>query len=70
MTHDLASVTVVHASAMWADGYATLIAVLGPEAGLELAESKGLAAYVLVRRGDGLEPRATASMAPLLRPAD
>lgn len=70
VTHDLASVTVVHASAMWADGYATLIAVLGPEAGLDLAESQGLAAYLLVRRGDGLEPRATASMASLLGPAD
>ena len=70
VTHALASVTVVHASAMWADGYATLIAVLGPEAGLALADAKGLAAYALVRRGDGLEPRATAAMASLLRPAD
>lgn len=70
VTHALASVTVVHASAMWADGYATAIAVLGPDAGLELAESEDLAAYLLVRRDDGLEPRATASMASLLRSAD
>ncbi len=70
VTHALASVTVVHASAMWADGYATAIAVLGPEAGLELAESEDLAAYLLVRRDDGLESRATASMASLLGPAD
>ena len=70
VTHALASVTVVHASAMWADGYATLIAVLGPEAGFALAESNDLAAYLLVRGDDGLEPRATASMASLLTSAD
>lgn len=70
VTHALASVTVVHASAMWADGYATAIAVLGLEAGLELAESEDLAAYFLVRRDDGLESRATGSMASLLAPAD
>lgn len=70
VTHDLASVTVVHASAMWADGYATLIAVLGPKAGFELAASKDLAAYLLVRGDDGLEPRVTAPMASLLRPED
>ena len=70
VTHALASVSVVHASAMWADGYATLIAVLGPEAGLEFAESKHLAAYLLVRREDGLEPRMTPSMALLLASGD
>lgn len=70
VTHALASVTVVHASAMWADGYATAIAVLGPEGGLKLAESRDLAAYLLVRGDDGLEPRATASMTSLLGSVD
>lgn len=68
--HVLASATVVHGSAMWADGYATLIAVLGPEAGLALAESRGLAAYLLVRRGGGVEPHATTAMAALLASRD
>ena len=68
--HVLASATVVHASAMWADGYATLIAVLGPEAGLAFAESRDLAAYLLVRREDRLESRATTAMAALLAPED
>ena len=68
--HVLASATVVHASAVWADGYATLIAVLGPEAGLAFAESKGLAAYLLLRREDRLESRATTAMAALLAPED
>ena len=70
VTHALASASVVHASAMWADGYATLIAVLGPEAGLTFAASKDLAAYLLVRQEDGLEPRATPSMASLLTSVD
>lgn len=68
--HVLASATVVHASAMWADGYATLIAVLGPEAGLAFAEARGLAAYLLVRREDRMESRSTTAMAALLAPED
>ena len=66
VAHGLASVSVVHPSAMWADGYATLIAVLGPEAGLAFARSKELPAYLLVRREDGLEASATPRMASLL----
>ena len=70
VTHGLASVSVVHASAMWADGYATLIAVLGPEAGLAFAQSKNLPAYLLVRREDRFEPSATPRMASLLASGD
>lgn len=70
VTHALASATVVHESAMWADGYATLIAVLGPEAGFAFAERKNLAAYLLVRGNDGLESRPTARMESLLRRTD
>ena len=68
--HVLASATVVHGSAMWADGYATLIAVLGPEAGLAFAESRDLAAYLLVRGEDRVEPRTTTAMAALLASQD
>ena len=68
VTHTLASASVVHGSAMWADGYATLIAVLGPEAGLAFADSNDLAAYLLVRTGDGFESRSTLRMASLLAP--
>ena len=68
--HALASATVVHPSAMWADGYSTLIAVLGPEAGFAFAESRDLAAYLLVRREDRLEPRVTTAMAALLARQD
>ncbi|NIR29770.1 MAG: FAD:protein FMN transferase [Gammaproteobacteria bacterium] len=47
--HALASVTVVHASAMRADGMATALMVLGPEAGYRLAEREKLAALFIVR---------------------
>ncbi|MGA0839981.1 MAG: FAD:protein FMN transferase, partial [Pseudomonadales bacterium] len=66
VTHALASVTVVHAEAMWADGYATLIDVLGPEAGLAFAEAKDLAVLLIVRTDSGFEERYTPAFAALI----
>jgi len=67
ITHALASVTVLHESAMWADAWATALNVLGPEKGLALAEEQGLPAYFIVRTGEGaFETRATAAFVPLL----
>lgn len=40
--HPLASVSVIHPSAAEADGFATALLVLGPEAGRRLAEKLGL----------------------------
>jgi len=40
--HEVASVSVIHASAAQADGYATALLVMGPEKGRELAEKLGL----------------------------
>jgi thiamine biosynthesis lipoprotein len=60
--HTLASVSVVHPSAMWADGLATALNVLGPEVGFELAEREGLAALFLIRRAAAFEERYTAAM--------
>jgi len=48
----LASVSVVHPSAMWADGWATALMVLGPDAGFALATRLGLAALLVRRRSD------------------
>lgn len=61
--HDLASVTVLHESAMWADGYATVLSVLGPEAGMEFAETHGLAALFVVREAEGFQERYTPGFA-------
>lgn len=52
VTHDLASVTVLHESAMTADALATALNVLGPDAGIQLANKKGISACFIVRSGN------------------
>jgi len=59
VTHRLASVSVVHGSAMMADGWATALMVLGPEAGLQLAEEQGLGVFLLWREGAELKEGAS-----------
>ncbi len=54
VTHELVSVTVVNPSCMTADALATALIVMGLEAGLELAESEGIAAHFVTRDGEGL----------------
>nr|WP_155454543.1 FAD:protein FMN transferase [Massilia eburnea] len=49
----LASVTVVHESAMAADAWSTALTVLGHEEGLALAERKRLAVRFLLRENEG-----------------
>jgi len=66
VAHDLAAVTVLHPSAMWADGYATLLAVLGPEEGWQFAVDADLAALFVVRRDNGFEERYTDAFAVAL----
>jgi len=51
--HRLCSVTVVADDCMRADALATALLVLGPDRGLRLAESLGLAAYFVERLGPG-----------------
>jgi thiamine biosynthesis lipoprotein len=51
--HGLASVSVVHPEAVWADAWATALIVSGPEQGPEVAEREGLAAHFIVREADG-----------------
>jgi thiamine biosynthesis lipoprotein len=65
VTHALASVSVVHESAMYADAYATALMVLGPDPGYSLAERLGLPAFFIVRGNDGFTVRVTPSFARL-----
>lgn len=51
--HELASVSVVDASCMRADGYATALMVLGEDEGYRLAAEQDLAALFLVRTREG-----------------
>lgn len=55
VAHDLASVTVVSPTAARADALATALLVLGPVAGMELAEREKIAALMSVRAHDGPE---------------
>ena len=52
-----ASVTVMAASCAEADAWATALLVLGPEAGLKLAQRQGLSALFLTRQGDDFLPQ-------------
>ncbi|MET0378107.1 MAG: FAD:protein FMN transferase [Spongiibacteraceae bacterium] len=66
IAHKLASVTVIASSATLADGYDTVLEVLGPDAGFEFAQRHELAAYFIVREGDGFTSRHTTQMAQYL----
>ncbi len=57
VAHEAASVTVVAETAAYADGIATALLVLGPADGLDMAEREGIAAYFLLRVGDGIAER-------------
>jgi thiamine biosynthesis lipoprotein len=59
ITHKLASVTILHPSAMTADAMATALLVLGPERGFELALSENLAALFIVREKDSFTEKMT-----------
>jgi len=63
--HALASVTVADAQALRADGLSTLLMVLGPEEGYTFAERNGLAAFFIVRQGEGFVTRTTTRFAAL-----
>ena len=53
VTHSLASVSVLSRSTMVADGMATALMVLGPDAGVELAKRENLAAFFIVQTDNG-----------------
>ena len=50
--HDLVSVTVIHPSAMFADGWATALTVLGEARAMEVAQQQALAVYFIRREED------------------
>ena len=64
VSHGLASVTVLHPSAMLADAWATGLLVLGPERGFEMAQNNGLAAYFIVHTDAGFNDKFTPGFEP------
>lgn len=61
-----AAVTVVDQSAMLADAWATALTVLGPQAGLTLANARGLAARFVSRHTEGPREHLSAAFVHLL----
>ena len=57
ITHQLTSVSVIHPSNMYADGYATAMSVMGSEKSLAFAEEYQLPILVIERSGDTLTVR-------------
>lgn len=57
INHRLASVTVIHPSALMADGLSTLLLILGPEAGWDYAEKHRIAAFFVMRADTGFVTR-------------
>ncbi|MFL6533565.1 MAG: FAD:protein FMN transferase, partial [Pseudomonas sp.] len=50
--HNLASVTVIHPSAMMADGLSTLLLILGPEQAWDYAQEHGIGVFFVLRDDD------------------
>lgn len=64
--HHLASVSVLASTGLEADGYATLLMVLGDQQGKKFAEEHQLAAYFIWRTDQGFDSYATPSFQPAL----
>ncbi len=64
--HDLVSVTVLHPSAMTADGLATALTVMGTERAKAYAEEHNLAVYLISKSDNGLVTYSSPAFAPYL----
>jgi thiamine biosynthesis lipoprotein len=59
VAHTLASVTVIHPSALMADGLSTLLLILGPERGWDYAEKHDIGAFFVIRADTGFVTRSS-----------
>jgi thiamine biosynthesis lipoprotein len=59
ISHTLASVTVIHPSALMADGLSTLLLILGPERGWDYAEKHDIGAFFVIRADTGFVTRSS-----------
>jgi thiamine biosynthesis lipoprotein len=64
--HDLVSVTVLHPSAMTADGLATALTVMGMEKAQAYAQDNNLAVYLIAKSPDGLVTYSSPAFEPYL----
>ena len=66
IANDVASVTVLHESAMLADAWATAITILGQDRGMALATRQGIAACLMQRTASGGQEYMTPALAAML----
>jgi len=66
VANDVASVTVLHESAMYADAWATAITIAGPNRGMALATRENLAAHLILRTPEGAQEYMTPALAAML----
>ncbi|MBH3427407.1 FAD:protein FMN transferase [Pseudomonas alkylphenolica] len=66
--HDLAAVTVFDRSTLMADGYSTLLLILGPQQGWDFALRHQIAAVFVTRVADGFVARSTPAFELLIPP--
>jgi thiamine biosynthesis lipoprotein len=64
--NDVASVTVLHETAMLADAWATAITVAGPERGMTLATRENLAAHLVLRTPQGAKEYMTPALVAMV----
>ncbi|AOT07256.1 FAD:protein FMN transferase [Pseudoalteromonas luteoviolacea] len=64
--HDLVSVTVLHPSAMTADGLATALTVMGTQRARDYAEAHNLPVYLISKTDAGLETFSSTAFKPYL----
>ncbi|MFP6598696.1 MAG: FAD:protein FMN transferase [Candidatus Hydrogenedentota bacterium] len=53
VSHSVLSLTVIHDSCEWADGYATALTVMGEKEGLAFAQNHNLAVLMLIKEENG-----------------
>ncbi|WP_418312569.1 FAD:protein FMN transferase [Pseudoalteromonas aliena] len=64
--HDLVSVTVLHPSAMTADGLATALTVMGMDKAQAYAQEHDLPVYLIAKSKDGLITYSSPAFKPYL----
>ena len=62
----VASVSVVDTSAMIADAWASAVAVLGPEAGIDVAHRQGLGARIIMQSDERTVERLSPALAAMI----
>ena len=67
VSHNLASVTVLHESTAFADGLATAFSVLGPERTLAIAEANNFKVFAIIRNQGAFESVTSSAMKDYLK---